>query len=847
MNKIGREGTIMKKIFALLSALLALAACTKELEAPVVVPEDDQQIVVDITIDRTDVFEDVATRATVKKTWDDGDVVYLFFAGIAAPKHLEAKYNKGTWKASPKNGLSASNLSDASNKKVTAVFLPYANDATVAADNYANFVFNDVTYNGVFYFDISEYTYDGALHSSLNLKALPRSSGGKYVHFNVSGFEEGHTYSLYQDNLNPIIFGEITHTGGITSGNQNGPLAGHIDEERGVLSFSGVLAEEAVGTQIDYQFSIIDETASILYTRDAGNHTISKHTAIGLGDLSDASKWTATEFVYMGINLNGQKICWAKKNLGATTEIGEGSFGNYYNYMKTTGHAASGTYGNYTMDYSCNKENYDADPDGDPAHYELKGLWRLPTKAEFQALIDNNNALPAYFDISTVEARLRLSSRYYDYRDKELNLPVAGYVTNGLYYTDGRGCYWTSTPQENSNDGAYYLLISMAEPSKNLYVSSKYSASFSVRPVFSVSSLNAGVTGNVNKANRTHEYVDMGYGMKWATMNIGANNPEESGDYFAWGETDTKASYSLSTYFDPDSQIYPWQSGPTLGRSLRLKREDDAAHALWGDDWRMPNYEEISMLADKSKFTWTWDNAKKGYKVTSKQTGNSIFLPASGYMSESTIISAGLWGAVWASSSRLDRSVDAQVLYFANMYGRDGLVYSSYRYNGSSIRPIRVNKVNGHEYIDLGNGLGWAVENLGTDDSHPAGRADTFATGDPATAKWGAPWRTPTQAEWQWVFNTNNCYRENTASFENAGWWFINKGSLDGSSQLPDRAILLRKNGNDGGCRYWTSTKNADGKLLYISVTDDYIKYIGGNEAGYQGVLPVFSLSELDK
>ena len=43
-----------------------------------------------------------------------------------------------------------------------------------------------------------------------------------------------------------------------------------------------------------------------------------------------------------------------------------------------------------------------------------------------------------------------------------------------------------------------------------------------------------------------HEYVDLGLpsGTLWATCNVGANSPEEYGDYFAWGETTPKEFYS---------------------------------------------------------------------------------------------------------------------------------------------------------------------------------------------------------------------------------------------------------------------------------------------------------------
>ena len=52
-----------------------------------------------------------------------------------------------------------------------------------------------------------------------------------------------------------------------------------------------------------------------------------------------------------------------------------------------------------------------------------------------------------------------------------------------------------------------------------------------------------------------HDFVDLGLesGLLWATRNIGADYPEEYGDYFAWGETETKMLYSWATYFDNPS------------------------------------------------------------------------------------------------------------------------------------------------------------------------------------------------------------------------------------------------------------------------------------------------------
>ena len=565
------------------------------------------------------------------------------------------------------------------------------------------------------------------------------------------------------------------------------------------------------------------------------------------------------DYVDMGTVVIGgveKNLKWAICNVGADNPWDNGDYyawgetatkseynSNWSNYFDT----ADG--GNTFTKYNTTDGKKVLDLEDDAASRNWGGTWRIPTDEEWMALLDETYYTWEYIDdylgdgsnhIGMIVTRKDVSGTD-PCAGNFIFLPAAGERKGTILYDAGvgygydKGYYWSSSLYTNGSFGARAVYFDYS--GANHIVSGRYYG-LPIRPLSAVPA---------DESLIEHEYVDMGYGMKWATMNIGANNPEESGDYFAWGET---APYQCSTYFDPDYQIYRWRSGPTLGRPIRLKREDDAASVLWGDDWRMPNYEECAMLVDQNKFTWAWNNAKKGYKVTSKQTGNSIFLPAAGRKEDETTNLAGVLGGFWASSSRAygeNKVVYASALNYSSVNtSNPGGMNNMPRSYGYSIRPIRVNKVNGHEYIDLGNGLGWALENLGVDDSHPSGRADTFAEGDPARAKWGAPWRTPTQAEWEWILDTDNCYREKSANYENAGLWFINQGSLSTSnSQLPDRAIFMPKTG-EGYFLYWTSTRNADGKLQYVSVTDTYIKYIKSEDTGYQFVRPVFSLSELE-
>ncbi|MBP5715572.1 MAG: M56 family metallopeptidase, partial [Bacteroidales bacterium] len=104
------------------------------------------------------------------------------------------------------------------------------------------------------------------------------------------------------------------------------------------------------------------------------------------------------------------------------------------------------------------------------------------------------------------------------------------------------------------------------------------------------------------KAMPFHPSVDLGLSVKWATMNIGANNPEDYGDYFAWGETSAKETYSIANYkhVNPaDSTLTKYCINAEYGKvdnRVLLDEIDDAAAANWGGNWRMPTFLEWSEL-----------------------------------------------------------------------------------------------------------------------------------------------------------------------------------------------------------------------------------------------------------
>ena len=173
-----------------------------------------------------------------------------------------------------------------------------------------------------------------------------------------------------------------------------------------------------------------------------------------------------------------------------------------------------------------------------------------------------------------------------------------------------------------------------------------------------------------------HEYVDLGLpsGLKWATCNVGANKPEDYGNYYAWGETKTKYDYSSSnsvTYGDNYSDI--------KGNS-----QYDAARANWGGSWRLPTKAELEELKNKCTWKWTTQNGVKGYKVTGPN-GKSIFLPAAGYRLGASLYYAGEGGDYWSSTPYGIRGNSAYRFDFDSSSLREGW---DDRNNGRSVRPV---------------------------------------------------------------------------------------------------------------------------------------------------------------
>lgn len=187
-----------------------------------------------------------------------------------------------------------------------------------------------------------------------------------------------------------------------------------------------------------------------------------------------------------------------------------------------------------------------------------------------------------------------------------------------------------------------------------------------------------------------HDFVDLGLSVMWATCNVGASKPEDYGYYFAWGEVDPKADYSWETYkYGSSSRSFTKYNTVsaygTVDNKMTLELSDDAARINWGETWRMPTGSEQEELRNNCAWLWTTLNGVKGYKVTSKINGNSIFLPAAGERNSSSLLSAEKC-YIWSSSLSTDSPHLAYNLGVTS-YGT-GWELSNHRFRGCVVRPV---------------------------------------------------------------------------------------------------------------------------------------------------------------
>ena len=425
---------------------------------------------------------------------------------------------------------------------------------------------------------------------------------------------------------------------------------------------------------------------------------------------------------------------WASFNIGSNTPE---DLGNYYAWGEsevkdvynesTYEHCKNGVYAKIGDDIRGSEY--------DTARKKWGGEWMMPSTAQFNELA--NNCTSKWGTINGVYGRLFTSK----INGESIFFPAAGYHGNNVASVGENGFYWSGNIYPDNTVKAYNFNVKNGTPSfsaNNLYYG------FTIRPVISglelstkgslyvfegksgsvtiksgsgsyrydvdkdgivsISIIGSTITINALKVGdvvltvtdteggqkamitinvrTTPTIVDLGLpsGTKWANINVGANSPEDYGNHYAWGETETKNVYNRSTY-----QYYKNDSYVDIDYDIRGS-EYDVAHVKWGGNWMMPSNTQMNELFDNCTSELTTVNGVYGRKFTSKINGESIFLPAAGFC-EDEVFDEGATGYYWSCSSKTPNASGAYSLCIRNSDNSYNMGHY-YRYYGFAVRPV---------------------------------------------------------------------------------------------------------------------------------------------------------------
>ncbi len=382
----------------------------------------------------------------------------------------------------------------------------------------------------------------------------------------------------------------------------------------------------------------------------------------------------------------GLSVMWAVTNVGATysSEIGD-----YFAWGEISSMSANKGYGASKKHVL---EDVSGNAEADAATAIWGALWRTPTASEIKELIDEcewvfseNDGCAGYNVIGV--------------NGNSIFLPLAGYGYEGISEEVGtNGYYWSSTPSEDDSQCSLYLFLNKKGQSCQ---SDYHYFGFNIRPVVDAAPIPSEETieeaismpikeePNVAESlpvpqeptrkmstgyENGYQWVDIGLGVKWATCNLGAHSPSDFGGFYAWGETVTKSEYNKDNSITYD-KVFSDISGNV---------SYDAARSSWGSEWRLPTYEEAMELLEKCEWIWEINDGNAGYKVTGPN-GGAIFLPASGYMFDTSVGYSGENGYYWISSPYGE---NAERAYYIRFYKGYHNLYWGLRNQGRNIRPV---------------------------------------------------------------------------------------------------------------------------------------------------------------
>ncbi|MBQ4388766.1 MAG: hypothetical protein II824_02175 [Bacteroidales bacterium] len=527
MKKFGEEDRIMKKIILSLLAAVSVFACAKNDWKE---ETEEFSFSIDFHIKSLD---DVDTKV-VKDSWENGDVISLFFLGLKNDKYIELQYDGSQWSASAKGNLVPGDLSGLSTKKLRGIYLPFGKDSWEwRCANYTWGYSANIRVTNTYSVPYSQryYTYymdSGILEFNISVEGntavlsvaggeLSMSIPSRYIQFFVEDENpKNATAALRVNHLVPsaltglrydsLELYESTFLSGLDN-MYGAAIPGYAYEKGGKKGyiFSGLLEDSVMGNSSDFTFKLVKNKQA--YSATVNNKTLNNR-AVDITGLS----WSEipVEFVDLGLP-SGTK--WANMNLGA---ISESDWGNSFSWGDVTGYVNVGGEGRYLTTHLFDSQTYiyrsssssllfskyvessqaskwgeAGDPDNklqldneDDAAYAVNTLWHIPSKEQCEELV---NAEYCNWEIDGLG--YRVTSKIAGYTGNSIYIPWTEgfYGTEDIVQIQGHLAlnYWTSTLKEDNSAYGYtlYSLYYNHDPSHvQVSSSSRYFGRF-IRPV----------------------------------------------------------------------------------------------------------------------------------------------------------------------------------------------------------------------------------------------------------------------------------------------------------------------------------------------------------------------------